>query len=257
MKRESRMAVALCAMALASVWVFSPGMQAQSAEKAPLYTYVAEWDVPRAMWADYEKVAASSTDAMRKAVEDGTIVSYGRFEVLNHQEGNPTHGSWFSATSMANLMKVLEGLRNAPNLTNPVFAASKHWDLILSSKDYNAHSGTFANGYLRVGSWRPKAGSSDPEGKVLRATIGAMLEKLLADGALHTYQLDTETIHSQDPGTMFVAIVTNGAEGLDKFNAALDEAQKNHPDILAAYGSLIDGGGHRDTLARVPSMTHK
>jgi len=199
--------VVFCAMLWASVFVFPTGMQAQSAEKAPLYTYVAQWDVPRAMWGDFDKVQASSGDAMRKAVADGTIVAYGSFAILNHQEGTPTHGSWFSATSMANLMKVLEGLRGSPNLTNPVYAASKHWDLVLSSRDYNAHSGTFTNGYLRVGNWRPKAGSSDPEGKVVRATMGAMLEKLLADGALHSYQLDTETIHSQDPGTMFVAIV--------------------------------------------------
>jgi hypothetical protein len=44
-------------------------------------------------------------DAMKKAMAEGAIVSYGSFAVINHQEGAPTHGSWFTATSMANLMK--------------------------------------------------------------------------------------------------------------------------------------------------------
>jgi len=158
---------------------------------------------------------------------------------------------------MANLMKFLEGLRNAPGATAPVLAASKHWDYIVSSTIHNSHSGTFTNGYLRVGRWPAKAGSNDPDGKILKATIATILEKLLADGVLHSYSIDEETVHSEDPGTMFVVFVANGAEGLDKFNAAIDDLRKNNPTALAAYGTLIDAHGHRDTLARVNTMTNK
>src|ERR1700675_4737341 len=91
----------------------SAAAQSATAEKPTVYTYVAEWAVPRAMWADYQKQEDGELDAMKKAVADGTIVSYGEFSVLNHQEGAPTHGSWFTATSMANLMKVLEARRAA------------------------------------------------------------------------------------------------------------------------------------------------
>jgi len=44
---------------------------------------------------------------------------------------------------------------------------------------------------------------------------------------------------------------------LDKFNAAVTDLQKNNPTGLAAYGTLIDSHGHRDTLARVSTMTNK
>ena len=55
-------------------------------------------------------------------VADGTIVGFGEFAVLNHQEGaSDAHGSWFSATAMANLMKVLEARRNAPAATSCQF----------------------------------------------------------------------------------------------------------------------------------------
>lgn len=231
--------------------------QSAQAEKPPVYTYVSEWSVPRAMWADYKKEDDADVDAMKKAMADGSIVSYGSFTVLNHQEGEPTHGTWFSATSLANLMKVLEGIRTSPNATSPVLAASKHWDFIMSSAEHNGHSGTFSNGYLRVARWPAKAGGNDPEGKIQRATMVGILEKLFQDGALHFYTIDEETIHSDDPGMTFVVLVTNGAEGLDKFNAAVSEMRKSNPAALAAYGTLVDGHGHRDSLARVNIMSSK
>ena len=227
------------------------------AEKPAVYTYVSEWAVPRAMWADYKKEDDADLDAMKKAMAEGAIVSYGSFAVINHQEGAPTHGSWFTATSMANLMKVLEGLRSAPGATAPVLAASKHWDYILTSREHNGHAGTFTNGYLRVARWPAKGGGSDPDGKIQRATIVGVLEKLLAAGALHSYTIDEEVVHSDEPGTTFVVLVANGAEGLDKFDAAIEDLRKNNPVALAAYSSLIDSHGHRDTLAHVNTMTNK
>jgi hypothetical protein len=248
--------ICMCLVGLMALGL-QPALAQTAAEKPAVYTYVSEWTVPRAMWADYDKQQAAGIDAMKKLVADGTLVGFGNFAVVNHQEGAPTHGSWFSASSMANLMKVLEGLRAAPAATSPVFAASKHWDFLLSSRDYNAHSGTFTNGYLRVATWTEKPDASDPGGKLMKATIGALLEKMLMDGSLHAYTIDRETVHSMDPNTFFIVMVTNGAEGLDKFNAALEEMGKSNPAALPAFGSLIEGHGHRDTLARVGTATYK
>ena len=256
-KRYTSALFVLGALVLAALCADRTSAQSQTAEKPPLYTYVSEWTVPRAMWADYLKGDTADIDLMKKAVADGTIVSFGSYTVLNHQEGQATHGTWFSAGSMANILKFLEGLRTAPAATAPPLAAAKHWDYILQSRDYDAHSGTFTNGYLRVGSWSAKAGASDPGSKMLKATFVAVLEKLLADGALHAYQVDQEVVHSTDPGRVWVAIITNGADGIDKFNAALDEAEKNNPAGWAGFGTTIDESGHRDILARVNTMTHK
>lgn len=243
---------------LASLYAVSPvSAQSMSAEKPPLYTYVAEWAVPRSMWADYQKMQSAQNDGMNKLVADGSIISYGSFTVLNHQEGMATHGSWFQAGSMASLMKVLEDVRLAPSATSPVLVASKHWDYVLESRNYNARSGSFKNGYLRVGRWKYKAGASDPDGKIMKATAVALLEKLQADGALYSYQIDEEVVHSQDPNGFYMAIVTNGAEGLDKLTAALDDAEKKDPAGMAGFGALLDEQGHRDTLSRVDVMNHK
>jgi hypothetical protein len=247
----------LCVLALVPLSANRVAAQSQSAEKPALYTYVSEWTVPRAMWADYLKGDAADVDIMKKAVADGSIVSFGAYTVVNHQEGLPTHGTWFSATSMTNILKALENVRTAPGATAPPLAAAKHWDYILESHNYDAHPGTFTNGYLRVGTWRTKADSGDPEGKVLKATMVALLEKLMADGALHAYQVDQEVVHTTDVGTLFVAIITNGPEGVDKFNAALEEAQKSNSAAWAGLRGTLDPAGHRDMLARVSTTTHK
>jgi hypothetical protein len=248
--------VLLCALTLAPVGAKRASAQSQEAEKPVLYTYVSEWTVPRAMWGDYLKNEAADNDMLKKAVADGTLISYGDYTVLNHQEGSPTHGTWFSAGSMASILKFLEGLRTAPGATAAPLANAKHWDYIMQSRNYNSHSGTFTNGYLRVGNWHTK-GAGDPQGKILKATMVALCEKLLADGALHGYQIDEETVHSTDPGTLYFALIANGPEGIDKFNTLLDEWEKTNPAAWAGLSATLDPAGHRDFLARIGTMTHK
>ena len=228
-----------------------------SAEKPAVYTFVMEWDVPRAMWPDYEKQIATTGDTLKKAVDDGTLLGYGIFSVVTHTEGNANHGTWMTASSIASLMKVLDVLRASPMSTSPVVSASKHWDFLVSSRDYAAHSGTFTNGYLRVATWISKESGNDPGGKIEKASMVALCEKLMADGALHSYSIEREVVHSMDANAFFVVLVTNGAEGLDKFSAAVDDMGKNNPTALAAFRSLISDGGHRDTVAKVVTTTHK
>ena len=247
-----------CVCLVAAIAISGQRASAQTAaEKPAVYTFVMEWDVPRAMWPDYEKQMATTGETIKKSVDDGTLLGYGTFAMVAHQEGAPNHGTWISASSVASLMKVLEVLRASPASTSPVVSASKHWDYLLSSHDYATHSGTFTNGYLRVATWIGKEGASDPGGKIEKASIIAVLDKLMADGALHAYTVDREIIHTTDMNAFFVVIVTNGAEGLDKFNAAVDDLGKNNPASLAAFESLISPTGHRDFLAKVITTTHK
>jgi len=225
--------------------------------KPVLYTYVSTWTVPRAMWADYNKMESADDASLGKAVADGTLVGFGSYTVLNHTEGEPTHGNWFSAGSMANLIKGLEQLRATPGATGPVLSASKHWDYIMESHDYHATSGSFKNGYLRVGFWNYRPGASDPGGKIVKATMVPVLEKLVNDGALYSYQIDEEAIHSSDPGALNMVIIANGAEGLDKFNAAVEDMATNNALAGAGIGSLLDPHAHHDMLAHVDTMTYK
>jgi hypothetical protein len=242
--------VGVAAMAALSA---SPALAQMSGdkEKPVVYTYVSQWAVGRGDWPPYEKTSAADKQLFDKLIADGTIVGYGTFKNLVHQEGTPTHGDWWSATSLANLMRALSALMTqaASSDQSKVLAGAKHWDYIISSRTYGYHPGTYENTYLRVGTYRAKAGEGEALDKVIKAYIAPTLERMLADGAIHFYSIDREAIHTGDPGEVDIVVITNGADGLDKFYAALESAGKASPTGPAAFGSVTDGSAHRDMLA--------
>jgi hypothetical protein len=252
----------LLALALAVIAALAPNpTRAQASgdkEKPLMYTYVSEWAVARGDWAAYEKTTAGDKPLFDKLIADGTIVAYGTFKNLVHQEGMPTHGDWWTATSMANLMKALSALMaqaTTPD-ANKVLGAAKHWDYVISSRNYGHHPGTYENTYLRVGQYKSKAGEGEATEKAIKAYIIPTLEKMLGDGVIHFYSVDREAIHTDDPGTFDIAVITNGADGLDKFYAALESAGKASPTGPMAFGSTTDSASHRDLLA-LTSATYK
>src|SRR5215467_899354 len=109
--------VVLCFCVGAVIGLSEQKALAQAAEKPAIYTFVMEWDVPRAMWGDYEKQMATTSDTLKKAVDDGTLLGYGMFTTIAHAEGAPNHGTWITSGSVANLMKVLDVLRASPAST--------------------------------------------------------------------------------------------------------------------------------------------
>ena len=110
-------------------------------EKPPMYSYVANWQIPRAHWADMAKGNSANKAILDKALADGTIVGYGNDENLVHQPDGETHDSWWSAMSMAGLVKVLDQFYASPGDASPALeSATKHWDSVLVSRYYNWHS---------------------------------------------------------------------------------------------------------------------
>jgi hypothetical protein len=243
------LAVALFATAAGSFSARAQG-SADEKEKPPIYTYVSQWEVARPDWPAFEKYDASQKPFFEKLMADGTIIGYGSFRMAAHTEGAPNHGEWWTATSMANLMKVLSTLmaQSDPGEVTRIETASKHFDLILVSRHYADHPGSF-DGYLRVGTWKSKPGEGEAMDKAINFYIVPILDKMLADGSIHSYSVDREAIHSDDPGSVDIAIVTNNADGLDKFMAALEVASKANPLGGPAFGATIESSAHRDILA--------
>ena len=61
----------LGALAMSAVWTGPAAAQmAEVKEKPPLYTYVAEWNIPRAQWAEVEKTYGPAQKILDKAVAD-------------------------------------------------------------------------------------------------------------------------------------------------------------------------------------------
>ena len=246
-----------CLMALALA--ANPPAQAQGPEagKAAIYTYVAEWAVPRDQWRDYTKVNADERDTMDKLVADGTLIGYGEFAVLLHQEGQPTHGSWFTANSRAGLLKALEAIYKLPQVTFPVLNQSKHWDFLMVSRMHGERSGKFQGGYLAGGGFDVKPGQEKTFNNLMKNMIEPIVAKLLAEGVVTSYSIDTEEFHSETPGRVTFVYTTTDAAGVDKVEDAIEAAFKSDPALESAATAAVDWKGHRDFLARVGNMVNK
>jgi len=80
--------------------------------------------------------------------------------------------------------------------------------------------------------------------------VAPLLEKLLADGTIVEYEIDTAAVHTSTPGYFLIVYVSPNAEGLDKVNAAVEAAIKPDPLGGQAFGSMEDYSAHRDQLLR-------
>jgi hypothetical protein len=217
-----------------------------------MYSYVSNWQIPRAHWAEMDKANAADKAILDKALADGTIVGYGDDENLVHQADGETHDNWWAAMSMAGLIKVLDQFYASSNIASPVLSsATKHWDLIFVSRYYNWKPGSWKGGYVHVGSYKLKADAADDAvDTISKQLVVPLLEKLLADGTILEYEIDTQAIHTEAPGSFDIIYVAANAEGVDKVSAAVAESVKTSPLVGTAFGSITDSAGHRDELLK-------
>jgi hypothetical protein len=240
----------LCGLATLALCTFPSAAQAQEVKpKPPMFSYVADWQVPRANWGDMNKVAAPLEQIMQQGMADGTLVGYGSDVNLVHQPDTETHDNWWSSMSLAGIVKTLDRLRAAEDNSSPVLNASKHWDNIFVSRFYNWKSGSYKNAYTHVGVYKLKEDAPDDAIDSLSEHLMVpLLEKQLADGTIIEYEIDTLAIHTQAPGTFYVVYLTPTPEGLDTVQNAVIDAVKADPLGGQAFGSMTDPSGHRDEL---------
>jgi hypothetical protein len=227
-------------------------------EKPPMYTYVAFWTIPRQQWADEAKTVAAEQKLLDKGVADGQLVGYGDDSTLVHTVDGATHDTWFSSMSMAGLLNALDGVYKSGMPTGTVQSnATRHSDQIMMSHYYNWHPGTYKEvySYALMFSLKPTAPNNAAD-TIAKSFFAPLLEKLLADGTIHEYEIDTEAVHTQAPGTFMVDYIAASAEALDKTHAALEDAIKSNPLGSQAIYELIDVSAHRDYLLRT-NATYK
>lgn len=246
-------------LALAAIWVAAAAAQTSAVkEKPPMYSYIGDWAIPRAQWGDMEKARDANQKTMEKALANGTIVGYGDDVNLVHQAEGPTHDEWWSAMSMAGILNILDQFYKSGSSTTPVLAAAtKHWDSIYVSEFYNWHAGSWKDVYTHGSSYKLKASApADALETLSKNLVVPLLEKMLAEGAIHEYEIDTEAIHTESPSSFWIFYIAANAEGLDKVNSALRDTMKANPLGGPAFDSMVDMRDHRDLLVRT-NATYK
>ena len=225
------------------------------------FIYVSEWVIPRAQWTEYE--ASNKKDVQpvfERLLADGTIISWGFTSTLVHQEEGITHGSWYEATSMANLEKVASELRKLP--PNPILNGVKHDDILLRTTIRRSRPANGTNGFLWV-NWAQVQPGKGQEGRELFEKYNKpVYDELVANGTISVYSLQERYVHTDNPNWRAVVYVTPNAEGIDKVRAAFDAvAQKRGPEanraIAQAFAEIAVPGVHRDYAARVLSYGQK
>jgi len=249
----------LCAIAMSAVWAAPARAQmSEMKEKPPMYSYVSFWNIPRAQWTEMAKADAADREVLDKAIASGTIVGYGNDVNLVHQPDQPTNDEWWSAMSMAGVLSVLEQFYKSGSTATPVLeSATKHSDGIYVSRHYNWHAGSWKGVYTHGSYYKLKADAPNDAVETLsKSLLVPFFEKLLADGTIHEYEVDTEAIHTEAPGAFWIFYLAANAEALDKANAALRETLKANPLGGPAFGSMVDYTAHRDYLVRT-NATYK
>ena len=250
-RRSFPIFMGLCVVALSTLWSLPARAQNSNAkQKPPMYTYIANWQIPRAHWAEMQKDAETTRPILEKAVADGTLVGYGEDENLVHQADTYTHDNWWSATSMAGLMKVLDQVSSGGGSSTSVLqSATKHQDAIVVSRFYDWKPGSYKNGYVQVASYKLKADAPDDAIEMLvKNLVGPIFDKLLSDGTVMEWEIDEPAVHTEAPGTFAIVWVCPNADGIDKVNAAIRGSMQSQPLGGPAFRSINDFTAHRDDL---------
>jgi hypothetical protein len=160
--------------------------------------------------------------------------------------------------SMAGLLNQLDQFYKTGMTTSPVeLSATKHWDGMYVSRHYNWHSGSWKDVYSHVSVYQLKADAPNDAVDTLSTSLFVpIMEKMLADGTIHEYEIDTEAVHTQTPGAIWVSYIAANAEGIDKVGAAVRDAQKASPLGGPAFQSMADFAQHRDYLSKT-NATYK
>ena len=236
-------------------------------DPAPVYTRVAMWQVERAQWSDFvDFFEMYDQPVMEKLFNEGVIIEWGLDAMsLHHPEGY-THGTWWSATSMANLEKVLKAFDQAAEAKgkeeqkriDTEFAGmiTKHRDYLLRSNTYRSTAAKLDDGYFVSSSVRVKRDKDDDYHSFWDNRVKPVYEKLLEEGTIVAFCLTVEEISTDKPGGHESWYFTANAEGLDKVKAAFraswgEEDEEGRRARWTSIKDVVETGTHREQLTHL------
>src|SRR6202158_1723290 len=180
-----------------------------------VYTYVSQFQVPRANWAAYsEDTEKTVVPIVEKLTADGTIVSWSTFEQVVHTPEGYTHGAAWSSNTISGLMKVLDEVRKAGPRPGQI-AATKHEDYLMQTTMYRAGSGTPT--YLRVVCSNAKPDKPEAYTEALKKYLVPTFDEQVKKGVATYYGLDEQYVNVGPPSTRCLVVDYPNADGMDKW----------------------------------------
>ncbi|HYL16794.1 MAG TPA: hypothetical protein VEV41_27415 [Terriglobales bacterium] len=242
-----------------AVAVFTaPAALSQVEQTQPVYTYVSQFQVPRANWMQFaEDTDKTTVPIMERLMADGTIIGWSTFETLVHTPDGFTHGAAWSSNSLAGITRVLDELRKGGPRPGQI-ASTKHEDLLMQSTMHHASSVTGGSGYLRVVCQLAKPGKADDYVAALKKYLGPTFDDQFKKGVATAYGMDEQYVNNEAPSLRCLVITYPNAESMDKWataiNAVLGKMSQADRDALA---STTVPDSRRDFMARLTHYAHK
>jgi hypothetical protein len=251
-----RIAAVLVVIAAVIAVIAVPAAFSQVEPTPRVYTFVSQFQVPRANWAQYaEDTEKVFVPIAEKMVADGAIVSWSTFEHIVHTPEGYTHGAAWSSPSISGLMKVLDEVRKAGPRPAQI-AATKHEDLLMQTTLYHVGSGTPT--YFRVICSAVKADKPDAYTAMMKRLLVPTFEDQLKKEAATYWGVDDQYVNTGTPSTRCVVIDYPNAEGMDKWAAAINATMaKWSPADRAEFAAATVADSRRDIMGRVTHSGHK
>jgi hypothetical protein len=253
-KRMVCVAVGLVLVALA---VISSPIAFSQMEPTPMvYTFVSQFQVPRASWAQYSEDSEKTVvPIVEKLTADGTLLSWSTFEQVVHTPDGYTHGTAWSSTSISGLMKVLDEIRKVGPRPGQI-AATKHEDLLMQTNTYHMGSGTPA--YARVICSLAKPDKPGDFTAMMKKLLVPTFEDQLKKGAATFWAVDEQYVNTGAQSTRCVVIDYPNAESMDKWAAAINATMAKWTAAeRAEFAGASVADSRRDLLLRVTHSGHK
>ncbi len=236
--------------------VVVPAAISQMEPTSRVYTFVSQFQVPRANWAQYsEDTEKTFVPIAEKMLADGSIAGWSTFEQVVHTPDGFTHGAAWSSNSIAGLMKVLDEVRKAGPRPAQI-AATKHEDLLMQSTMYHAGGGTET--YLRVVCSMAKADKPDAYIAMLKKLLVPTFEEQLKKGVATYYGVDEQYVNTSAQSLRCTVITYPNADGMDKWATAINTTMSkwSPADRAEFFGSTVPDS-RRDIMARITHSGHK
>src|SRR5215831_5836651 len=153
------------------------------------------------------KVIASTQADFEKAFADGTLVVVdvpGRF-----------NQSWSRSVSP----RIPRHRRYRPRRNT----GTTFWSAGITT----GKKGSWKDVYAYESEYKLKADAPDDAvDELSKNLIVPLMEKMLAEGTIVEYEVDTQAVHTDAPGLFYILYLGANAEALDKVNAAIRESFK-------------------------------
>jgi hypothetical protein len=197
-----------------------------------------------------------------KLMADGVVLAYGIDVDMLHVPGENNVSFWVSVPNYEALAKeegaIQEFIKANPGLMADLTSLADmttHHDLIVRAREEGHRS--VPAGAQPIGDFdlqKVKPGHMQDFMTLFKKYNQPVFDKLVADGVIYAYQVDTEAVHTMEPGMVWTIVSMPDLGTKDKVNAAFEEADKKLSDgerelVQKAYLDTVVPGAHRDSLA--------